>query len=59
MILSFSTLMIRGLEKNEISTQSVKKNFSAKWNFDFWFIENLYLLQAIDTNALRTGITFF
>ena len=35
MILSFSTLIIRGLERNEISIQSVKKNFSAKWKFNF------------------------
>ena len=35
MILSFSTLKIRGLERNEISIQSVKKNFSAKCKFNF------------------------
>ena len=35
MILSFSTLIIRGLERNEISIQSVDKNFSAKWKFNF------------------------
>ena len=35
MILSFSTLIIRGLERNEISIQSVEKNFSAKWKFNF------------------------
>ena len=49
MIFSFSTLIIRGLERNEISIQSVKKNFSAKWKFNF---DTAAILNLLDLRSI-------
>ena len=44
--------MIRGLEKKEISIQSVKRNFWAKWIFNFVFLKiYIYFKQLIQTCA--------
>ena len=51
--------MIRGLEKKKILIQSVKKNISAKWIFNFALLKiYIYFAQLIQTR-LEPLLHFF